>query len=95
MMLLSKVHLLAVRHGWSMDRAQGFVDGEISRRRGTPPSTYARVGIDDYCLGYRAGYYERGEPRERDRKVMSASVAADTREAAVQENAFKRRHGNA
>ena len=61
MKVLSKVNLLAQRNGWSLVRAQGFVDGEISRRRGQLPSAYARVGIDDYCLGFRAGYYERRE----------------------------------
>jgi hypothetical protein len=61
MKVLSKVQVLAERNGWSLARAQGFVDGEISRRRGAPPSTYARVGIDEYCLGFRAGYYERGK----------------------------------
>jgi hypothetical protein len=58
--VLSKVQVLAERNGWSVGRAQGFVDGEMARRRGVPPSTYTRVGIDDYCLGFRAGYYERG-----------------------------------
>jgi hypothetical protein len=89
MKVLSKVHLLAERNGWSIARAQGFVDGEIARRRGTPASTYARVGIDDYCLGFRAGYYERGEPRERDKTVMSSSAAANLRESAVHENRTK------
>jgi len=60
MKVLSKVNVLAERNSWSIARAQGFVDGEMSRRRGAPPSTYVRVGIDDYCLGFRAGYYERG-----------------------------------
>ena len=66
MKVLSKVNVLAERNGWSIARAQGFVDGEMSRRRGLPPSTYAQVGIDDYCLGFRAGYYERGtsQPKE-------------------------------
>jgi hypothetical protein len=59
MKVFSKAQVLAERHGWSIARAEGFVDGEIARRRGTPPSTYARVGIDEYCLGFRAGYYER------------------------------------
>ena len=58
--VLSKVQVLAERNGWSISRAQGFLDGEISRRRGATPSTYARVGIDDYSQGFRAGYYERG-----------------------------------
>jgi len=48
--------------GWSIARAQGYLDGEISRRRGTLPSKYALVGIDEYCLGFRAGYFERKRP---------------------------------
>jgi hypothetical protein len=60
MKVLSKVQVLAERYGWSIARAQGFVDGEMSRRRGAAPSIYARVGIDDYSQGFRAGYYERG-----------------------------------
>jgi len=66
MKVLSKVHVLAERNGWSTARAQGFVDGEMARRRSAPPSIYARVGIDDYCLGFRAGYYVRGSSRPKD-----------------------------
>jgi hypothetical protein len=66
MKVLSKVQVLAERNGWSMARAQGFVDGELSRRRGVPPSTYARVGIDEYSLGFRAGYYERGTAQPKN-----------------------------
>jgi hypothetical protein len=64
MKLLSdeRLKLLADRHGWSIARAQGYVEGEISRRRGEAPSTYARVGIDDYALGFRAGYFVRYSP---------------------------------
>jgi hypothetical protein len=65
MKVLSKVQVLADRNGWSIARAQGFVDGEMSRRRGAPPSTYVKVGIDDYCLGFRAGYYERGNSQSK------------------------------
>lgn len=69
MKVLSKVNVLAERNGWSTARAQGFVEGEISRRRGAAPSIYAQVGIDDYCLGFRAGYYERGESRPKGAAV--------------------------
>jgi hypothetical protein len=64
MKLLSeeRVKILADRHGWSIARAQGYVDGEISRRRDEVPSTYALVGIDDYALGFRAGYFVRYSP---------------------------------
>jgi hypothetical protein len=48
--------------GWSIARAQGYMDGESSRRRGKSPSKYVLVGIDEYCLGFRAGYFERQRP---------------------------------
>jgi len=57
-----KIKVLAARNGWSLTRAEGYIDGETFRRRGRPPSTYAKVGIDDYCLGFRASYYERQGP---------------------------------
>ena len=57
-----KFKVLAEMNGWSHDLAKGYVDGEICRRRGTLPSKYAQIGIDEYCLGFRAGYYERKIP---------------------------------
>jgi len=57
-----KSKVLADKYGWSLERAQGFVDGEISRRRGAKPSTYVQIGIDDYSLGFRASYYDRQKP---------------------------------
>jgi hypothetical protein len=78
MKVLSKVNLLAQRNGWSLARAQGFVDGEISRRRGAPPSAYARVGIDDYCLGFRSGYYERAESQSKGAAKAPARPLNDT-----------------
>lgn len=58
-MVLSKekIKVLAEQNGWTLAQAQGYVDGERSRRRGKPPSQYALVGIDEYCLGFRAGYF--------------------------------------
>ena len=57
-----KIKLLAEKNGWSLARAEGHIDGETFRRRSTAPSKYAQVGIDEYCLGFRAGYYERENP---------------------------------
>ena len=54
-----KIKVLAEKNGWSLAQAQGYSDGETFRRRGTTPSNYAQIGIDEYCLGFRAGYYER------------------------------------
>lgn len=80
--VLSKVQVLAERNGWSIARAQGFVDGEISRRRGAAPSTYARVGIDDYSQGFRAGYYERGTSQS---KGTATPVARPLKDAVARE----------
>lgn len=66
-----KIKLLADRNGWSPVYAEGFLDGENSRRRGAMPSKYAQVGIDAYSLGFRAGYYERGRP------VLAGSGSSD------------------
>ena len=77
MKVLSKVNLLAQRNGWSIAYAQGFVDGEMSRRRGGAPSTYARVGIDDYSLGFRAGYYERGTLQSKAAATQLGSPLID------------------
>lgn len=57
-----KIRVLAERNGWSPAYAEGYVDGESFRRRGSTPSKYAQVGIDEYPLGFRAGYYERRKP---------------------------------
>ena len=54
-----KSKVLATRNGWSLAKAEGYIDGETFRRRGKTPSMYAQVGIDEYCLGFRASYYER------------------------------------
>lgn len=59
MKVISKEKMLAENNGWSLVQAKGYIDGEIYRRRSEMPSTYARIGIDEYCLGFRAGYYER------------------------------------
>jgi hypothetical protein len=85
MKVFSKVQVLAERNGWSIARAQGFIDGEMSRRRGAQPSTYARVGIDDYCLGFRAGYYERGTSHPKAVATPLARPLKNTAAVAQQE----------
>ena len=59
---MEKSKVLAARNGWSLAKAEGYIDGEIFRRRGKRPSMYAQIGIDEYCLGFRASYYERQNP---------------------------------
>jgi hypothetical protein len=59
---MEKSRVLATRNGWSLAQAEGYIDGETFRRRGKAPSMYVQVGIDEYCLGFRASYYERQNP---------------------------------
>ena len=54
-----EIKALAEKNEWSPMRQQGYLDGQNCRRLGTMPSKYAQVGIDEYCVGFRAGYYER------------------------------------
>ena len=55
-----KSRVLAERFGWPLESAEGYVDGEsYRRRRKNPPKYHHLVGIDDYSLGFRAGYYGR------------------------------------
>ena len=59
---MEKSKVLATRNGWSLAHAEGYIDGETFRRRGKTPSMYAQIGIDEYCLGFRASYYDRQNP---------------------------------
>jgi hypothetical protein len=54
-----KFKMVAEVKGWSTARAQGYVDGEVSRKHGRSPSRFALVGMDEYCLGFRAGFFDR------------------------------------
>ena len=65
-----KFKVLAEANGWSLEYARGHVDGEACRQRGKLPSQYVLVGIDEYCLGFRAGYYVR-----QDRELAANSPA--------------------
>ena len=54
-----KSKVLAERFGWPLESAEGYVDGESCRRRRKDPPEHLLVGIDDYSVGFRAGYYGR------------------------------------
>lgn len=72
MKLLSKEKskVLAERNGWTLARADGYIDGERARRRGTVPTKYVLVGIDDYCVGFRAGYFATARTRPNAENVV-------------------------
>lgn len=44
----------------STAHARGFVEGEACRMRGGAVLTYCMVGLDDYAVGFRTGYFDRG-----------------------------------
>jgi hypothetical protein len=54
-----KSQVLAEQNGWSLTSAQGYVDGETFRKRHKAPPVHAVIGIDDYSMGFRAGYFDR------------------------------------
>ena len=66
---------LAEQNGWSLAYAQGYMDGESLRRLGKALAPHARVGIDEYSLGFRAGYFERQNVDARVER--SAPMGAD------------------
>ena len=84
-----KSKALAETNGWSPDFAAGYLKGEYSRRSSAGLSAYIMVGLDDFCMGFRAGYFERRNPAamrvetpavpERTmHNVRSGAVAAST-----------------
>jgi hypothetical protein len=49
--------LLAQRNGWSLTYAQGYAQGKLDCIHRKDPGSYLLVGMDDYCSGFRAGYF--------------------------------------
>jgi hypothetical protein len=70
-----KIKVLAEKNGWSLTLTKGYVDGQTFRRRREAPSKYAQVGIDEYCLGFRAGYYNRELPGSKPQEAPAAPEA--------------------
>ena len=54
--------VLVEEMGWTLEQAEGYVEGERYRLGRLAPSEYHKVGIDEYALGFRAGYFKREEP---------------------------------
>jgi len=69
-----KSRALAEKNGWSLEFAEGYLKGEYSRRCGARLSAYGTVGLDDYCLGFRAGYFER---QNKAAALMQTPAAPD------------------
>ena len=80
-----KSKALAEKNGWSLDFAEGFLKGQYSRICNAKLSSYGMVGLDDYCLGFRAGYFARQNPAAPCAEVpaMAQRAARSVRGAAV------------
>jgi hypothetical protein len=81
-LIKEKTKVLAERNGWSLAHAKGYVDGQIFRRRGMEPSKYAQIGIDEYSLGFRAGYYDRKTPESIPSKIVAVPVSKPVKDPA-------------
>ena len=54
-----KARTIAEKMGWSLTRAEGYVEGQHYRQEGLKPTAYQKVGVDDYAKGFRAGFFEQ------------------------------------
>ena len=68
MRIYTDVTVLAEQNGWTFARAEGYVDGQTSRKHGTVPPTYLAIRVDEYCRGFWAGYFTT------DRKIPSPTT---------------------
>ena len=64
--------MLAQQTGWSTTYAEGYLEGKHQHSRDMPLGAYASVGIDEYTLGFRAGYFERKNPRSAQFQTLNA-----------------------
>ena len=64
--------ILAQQNGWSTIYTEGYLEGRYHHRLGKPPGAYLRVGIDEYTLGFRAGYFERKNPESAQVHMLNA-----------------------
>jgi len=54
---------LAKDNDWSPAFAEGYVDGQALRKRGKSAPKFLLVAIDEYSLGFRAGFFQREASR--------------------------------
>ena len=57
-----KFKALAEKNGWTLGYAEGYIDGEATRRSAQPAPRVALIGIDQYALGFRAAFFVRRNP---------------------------------
>ncbi len=56
-LLKEKRDELAQQMGWTLQRAEGYVDGETAQQSGQELPGCHKVAMDEYSKGFRTGYY--------------------------------------
>jgi hypothetical protein len=72
-LIKQNARILAQQNGWSTAYTEGYLEGRFHQRLGKLPGAYARIGIDEYPLGYRAGYFGRKNPASAQVQTLKAS----------------------
>lgn len=67
----SSAKLLTAQNAWTLAYAEGYIEGQSYSRDGAMISKSVLVGIDEYCLGFRAGYFEKDRKSSPVRKAAS------------------------
>lgn len=67
----SSAKALAAQNAWTLAYAEGYIEGQRFRRGGAPLAKYVLVGIDEYCLGFRAGHFATERKSSPARKIAS------------------------
>ena len=70
--------ILAEQNGRSTPYTEGYLEGKHHRGLGKVLGAYAMVGIDEYPLGYRVGYFERNDPRSAQVHTLNAPEVEPT-----------------
>ncbi len=68
-----------LKNSGSLAHAQGIDEGRLARMSGTVPTIYVMVGINEYCLGFRAGYFAN------DRDLPNAKASDNKNQVAGRE----------
>jgi hypothetical protein len=76
--------LLAQRNGWTLAYAEGYAQGKLDCIHRKAPGNYVLVGMDDYCSGFRAGYFATSRRQPDATQASRNSTFAVRRELSSQ-----------
>ncbi len=60
-LLKEKRDELAQQMGWTLQRAEGYVDGETAQQSGQELPGCHKVAMDEYSKGFRTGFYKQND----------------------------------